>query len=190
MTQAAACPSGPARWKMHSIAPLAFAQMVAIPTCLPNSGLSFHCSLSPPIFASKRIFSSTKLRMLSSLVGQSDVERRRYLAVPYAEKDQAKALGARWDPQAKLWYDPGPDHNAQLDRWNKLTDRINEIPVPKSPEQAPVAAENTRKYLAVPYNDKDKAKALGARWDNRAKQWYDPTGSNPELNQWEAPPAK
>lgn len=26
------------------------------------------------------------------------------LKVPYAEKDQAKQLGARWDPARKLWY--------------------------------------------------------------------------------------
>jgi hypothetical protein len=29
-----------------------------------------------------------------------------YLDVPYAEKDQAKALGARWDPTVRRWYGP------------------------------------------------------------------------------------
>lgn len=29
-----------------------------------------------------------------------------YLQVPFAEKDQAKALGARWDPAQRLWYAP------------------------------------------------------------------------------------
>ena len=29
-----------------------------------------------------------------------------YLQVPYAEKDQAKALGARWDPAQRQWYAP------------------------------------------------------------------------------------
>ncbi len=27
-----------------------------------------------------------------------------YLNVPYHEKEEAKAAGARWDPQAKKWY--------------------------------------------------------------------------------------
>lgn len=27
-----------------------------------------------------------------------------YLAVPYAEKDEAKRLGARWDPRQRAWY--------------------------------------------------------------------------------------
>jgi hypothetical protein len=36
---------------------------------------------------------------------------RVYLDVPYADKDAAKAAGARWDPGAKRWHDPhpGPD---------------------------------------------------------------------------------
>jgi hypothetical protein len=29
-----------------------------------------------------------------------------YLNVPFMEKDVAKNLGARWDPQKKLWYAP------------------------------------------------------------------------------------
>lgn len=34
---------------------------------------------------------------------------RVYLDVPYSEKDQAKAAGASWDPEAKRWHDPRPD---------------------------------------------------------------------------------
>ena len=41
---------------------------------------------------------------------------RAYLDVPYAEKDVAKALGARWDQTAGRWYDPRPP-TAGLDRW-------------------------------------------------------------------------
>ena len=41
---------------------------------------------------------------------------RVYLDVPYAEKDTAKALGARWDPAAKRWFDPRQS-TAGLERW-------------------------------------------------------------------------
>lgn len=41
---------------------------------------------------------------------------RAYLDVPYAEKDAAKALGARWDPKVRRWYDPRPPTPA-LDGW-------------------------------------------------------------------------
>ena len=33
-------------------------------------------------------------------------QRRIYLQVPYAEKDEAKALGAYWDPDRRSWYIP------------------------------------------------------------------------------------
>jgi hypothetical protein len=42
---------------------------------------------------------------------------RVWLDVPYAEKDQAKQLGARWDPSARRWY-AGPAATAELlTRW-------------------------------------------------------------------------
>ena len=31
-------------------------------------------------------------------------------------------------------------------------------------------------YLIVPFNQKEKAKALGARWDKLQRQWYFPEG--------------
>ena len=114
------------------------------------------------------------LRLSASLVEQGD--GRRYLAVPYAEKVQAKALGAKWDPNAKSWYDPGPDINAQLNKW--LKDPVTPTIV------APVIKVAERKYLNVPYANKDEAKSLGAKWDMQAKLWYDPVGSNPSLEKW------
>ncbi|RZT75509.1 hypothetical protein EV383_6250 [Pseudonocardia sediminis] len=41
---------------------------------------------------------------------------RAFLDVPFAEKDEAKALGARWDPSARRWYAP-PRSNPGLQRW-------------------------------------------------------------------------
>lgn len=41
---------------------------------------------------------------------------RVYLDVSYADKDAAKALGARWDPTARRWYDPRPP-SPGLERW-------------------------------------------------------------------------
>lgn len=41
---------------------------------------------------------------------------RTYLDVPYAEKDAAKTLGARWDQTSRKWYDPRPP-TAGLERW-------------------------------------------------------------------------
>ena len=49
---------------------------------------------------------------------EAAVAERTYLAVPYSEKDQAKALGAKWDKDAKAWYaPPGVDLSAGLNQW-------------------------------------------------------------------------
>ena len=40
-----------------------------------------------------------------------------YLDVPYKEKDQAKALGARWDLTAKKWYVPEDQDLAVFNAW-------------------------------------------------------------------------
>lgn len=47
------------------------------------------------------------------------------LDVPFSEKDEAKALGARWDPQAKVWYVPEGRDSAPLAKW-----------IPQHPESA------------------------------------------------------
>lgn len=39
------------------------------------------------------------------------------LVVPFAEKDEAKALGARWDIVARVWYVPDGKDSAPFDRW-------------------------------------------------------------------------
>ena len=40
------------------------------------------------------------------------------LKVPYAEKDQAKQLGARWDAARKVWYVDGRDDLSPFARWS------------------------------------------------------------------------
>ncbi len=46
---------------------------------------------------------------------------RTWLDVPYSQKDQAKALGARWDPQARRWYATASTVEA-LQLWTALPD--------------------------------------------------------------------
>ena len=48
---------------------------------------------------------------------ESDNPSRQYLAVPYSEKDQAKAAGARWDKAAKAWYVGDKADIRALQRW-------------------------------------------------------------------------
>ena len=40
------------------------------------------------------------------------------LKVPFAEKDQAKKLGARWDAGRKVWYVEGKDDLTAFSKWS------------------------------------------------------------------------
>lgn len=52
-----------------------------------------------------------------------------YLSVPYAQKDMAKALGARWDAANKKWYVPVDKDIAPFAQW--LSDFVPEQPTSK-----------------------------------------------------------
>jgi len=76
------------------------------------------------------------------------------LDCPFAQKDAAKAAGARWDADTRKWYvPPGADLDA-FRRW-----------LPAS-----------RTYLDCPFAEKDEVKAAGGRWDSDARRWYVPDG--------------
>lgn len=40
-----------------------------------------------------------------------------FLVVPFAEKDEAKGLGARWNAAAKKWYVPSEKDRELFKRW-------------------------------------------------------------------------
>ena len=60
-------------------------------------------------------------------------EQQPWLDVPFGEKDEAKAAGARWDPRARRWYAPQPGM-PELARW--LPGR--RPPVEGTPHEEPV----------------------------------------------------
>lgn len=43
--------------------------------------------------------------------------KRTYLAVPFTEKDQAKALGAKWDRKQKSWFFSGDQDSKPFEKW-------------------------------------------------------------------------
>ncbi|GAB6141212.1 hypothetical protein JCM14076_19410 [Methylosoma difficile] len=43
--------------------------------------------------------------------------QKTYLNVPYAQKDAAKALGAKWDATQKKWYVPADKDVALFAQW-------------------------------------------------------------------------
>ena len=64
----------------------------------------------------------------SSNVGTSTARSgRAWLDVPYADKDAAKVHGARWDSEARRWYDPRPT-TPELQRWAALPELPDLLP--------------------------------------------------------------
>ncbi|WP_342027677.1 DUF5710 domain-containing protein [Magnetospirillum fulvum] len=64
----------------------------------------------------------------------SVTDQPQLIAVPYAEKDQAKALGAKWDRDAKSWFIPTGLDPALFAKW---TQAPVQAPASQAPEKEP-----------------------------------------------------
>jgi len=95
-----------------------------------------------------------------------------FIAVPFREKEQAKALGAKWDRQEQSWYVPANVDPAPFAKWSKeVVDAPEAVQVTQAQAGIRKPAQE-RQYLAVPYGEHIAAKAAGALWDKVAKSWY------------------
>lgn len=78
-----------------------------------------------------------RLRWQADAIASDD---RVYFRIPYADKEQAKALGARWDADRKLWYAFNTNRNiVQIGRrWRAITvaQAPREQPTPPSPKSS------------------------------------------------------
>ncbi|KAG5189711.1 hypothetical protein JKP88DRAFT_262070 [Tribonema minus] len=131
-----------------------------------------------------------------------------FLNCPYADKDEAKELGARWCPGERKWFvNPGVSLRP-FAKWlprdmprtpTKRTrdgDQMYTTPqkrqavshdgrpaVPDTPQKPPLIT-----YLNTLYSEKDEVKGLGARWDNDKRKWYVPAGyPTAPFNKWLLP---
>ncbi len=59
------------------------------------------------------------------------------LKVPFAEKDDAKKLGARWDASRKLWYIDGHVDAALFARWQPTLHDASAVESPAQKRNAP-----------------------------------------------------
>lgn len=126
---------------------------------------------------------------------------RDYLNVPREEKDEAKALGAKWDRFQKSWYVEKGTDLEPFAKWTGQTPKEEQAvsqtaEQPKQEHSAEQTQEHTEKqevtaapklaedktFLAVPFDEKNAAKKLGAKWDAENKSWYVEKGA--ELNQF------
>jgi hypothetical protein len=81
-----------------------------------------------------------------------------YLEVPFEQKEAAKAAGLRWDSTIRKWYATNTEIAQAFSR----------------PAQCEPAAPAQRFYFKVPFLQKDRAKAMGMRFDGIRKLWFTP----------------
>lgn len=79
----------------------------------------------------------------------------------------------RWLPKSAVSIEQG--HVVGVDPW---VQREHGFSVVETDADKQAKAERT--YLNVPYEQKDKAKAAGAKWDSEKKKWFHPGGELPE----------
>ncbi|MGZ4823079.1 MAG: zincin-like metallopeptidase domain-containing protein [Terriglobales bacterium] len=92
------------------------------------------------------------------------------IAVPFRQKEEAKALGAKWDRQQQSWYVPAGVDPAPFAKWIGQGAAVEAA----AGQDSATARGADRIYLAVPYHERGAAKAAGAQWDTAAKSWYAP----------------
>ena len=117
-------------------------------------------------------------------------ERNTPLTMTYKDKDIVKALGAKFNPAEKQWYVPKGESLAPFEKWLKPQEQ-QAVAAMKAPQdtptqQAPATAEpptpeklaERKTYLALPYEECQSGKKLGAKWDPKEKLWYVPEGKD------------
>jgi hypothetical protein len=78
-----------------------------------------------------------------------------YLAVPYAQKDAAKALGAKWDPAHKKWYVPATMDITPFAKWHsealtlELSATVTNKPKVRAPSSRSGASRPALTYPTV-----------------------------------------
>jgi len=71
-------------------------------------------------------------------------ESKTYLKVPFAQKDAAKALGAKWDAVNKKWYVPAGKDTTLFAKWQTevLASELPTTPMTKPRARATVSQNN------------------------------------------------
>ncbi len=128
-----------------------------------------------------------------------EADKKFYLDVPYDERKEAQMRGAKWDKDTKQWYITNKQNiydfkewrvytAEDLERYAKINDEVYENSSEKLKQSQTIPEKNTteeKTFLSVPFAEKDKVKALGAKWDKENQSWFAPIGTdlNP-LQKW------
>lgn len=70
-------------------------------------------------------------------------DSKTYLNVPFAQKDEAKALGARWDAVQKKWFVPVGKDLALFARWQAESGAVQSTVAKLKPAKVGATAKNS-----------------------------------------------
>ncbi len=68
-------------------------------------------------FEARGIQTESTMKNITKTATSQTAEQDRYLAVPYEDREQAKAVGARWDREQKSWFAPKGTDLSPLSQW-------------------------------------------------------------------------
>jgi putative DNA primase/helicase len=132
----------------------------------------------------------TSLNRGSGRAAPAESEHHRtFLAVPFKEHEDAKALGARWDRRQRSWYVPVHLDGVAFARWLPNVSKTGtDLPETANASARPAldrTPPSERLYLAVPFEERALARVAGAAWDKAAKSWYaGPHADLQTLDRW------
>jgi hypothetical protein len=74
---------------------------------------------------------------------------RTYLSVPFAQKDEAKALGARWDAANKKWFVPADRDITLFTKWQAAPMKHSTATIPSKPPASAIKKTSMTTHSAV-----------------------------------------
>ncbi|MDX7643852.1 zincin-like metallopeptidase domain-containing protein [Aeromonas caviae] len=107
------------------------------------------------------------------------VQNRRTVPENAAQHAGLQAVYVQLDDGRKAWGFGATDEAAEqsaVERAQRVGLDADRVPTRAVLHEQPEKPMQSRTYLAVPYAEKNQAKAQGAKWDKEAKSWYAPEG--------------
>lgn len=137
----------------------------------------------------ERFAGTVNFKQQESQAEKAALPEKTFITVPFKQKDEAKALGAKWDRQEQSWYVPAGVDPAPFAKWAQGA-ATAAADAPQQPQATQGQGERQkpaqeRQYLAVPYGERVAAKVAGAEWDKTTKSWYaGPKADMTRLARW------
>lgn len=108
--------------------------------------------------------------------------REVWFSVPFADRKKAKLMGAKFNPKCKVWYantlsvefqmkQSWPVIESKSAQWHRIWEKVIKSAKLQCPDFE-LEQKIVEIPFKVPYEDREKAKQFGARWEPNKKYWY------------------